>query len=52
MFGFCISFNVWSFIEILDIFLLLGQECHQETVLLQFFLIKIMADLVSSRLMI
>ena len=40
MFGFCISFNVWSFIEILDIFLLLGQECHQETVLLQFFLSK------------
>jgi len=40
MFGFCISFNVWSFIEILDISFLLGKECHQETVLSQFFLSK------------
>ena len=47
----CISFNVCSFIEILDIFFLLGQKSLRNCVI-AIFVIKIMAALVSSRLMV
>ena len=51
MFGFCISFNVCSFIEILDISFF-GTKISLRNCVIAIFVIKIMADLVSSRLMI